>query len=106
MAYPFDITKPQPTPSAEVLAILQSIKDKKYGGKVKSVDNSISYVDDLSETQIKDMKAKNIVCADPGKKYLLYMMDNSGNELKYSCMQRDTESLAKRNRRIICLWQT
>jgi len=29
MAYPFDITKPKPTPSAEVLAILQSIKDKK-----------------------------------------------------------------------------
>ena len=46
------------------------------------------------------MKTKNIVCADPGKKFLLYMMDNSGNELKYSCMQRDTESLAKRNRRI------
>ena len=78
-----------------------SIKDKKYGGKVKTVDNSISYIDDLSETQITDMKTKNIICADPGKKYLLYMMDNSGNELKYSCMQRDTESLAKRNRRII-----
>ena len=28
--------------------------------KVKTVDNSISYVDDLSETQIKDMKTKNI----------------------------------------------
>ena len=27
-------------------------------------------------------------------------MDDEGNELKYSCMQRDTESLAKRNRRI------
>jgi len=29
MAYPFDITKPKPAPSAEVQAILQSIKDKK-----------------------------------------------------------------------------
>lgn len=28
------------------------------------------------------------------------MMDDEGNELKYSCKQRDTESLAKRNRRI------
>lgn len=27
-------------------------------------------------------------------------MDDEGNELKYSCKQRDTESLAKRNRRI------
>jgi len=29
MAYPFDITKPKPTPSAEVLAILETIKEKK-----------------------------------------------------------------------------
>jgi hypothetical protein len=29
MAYPFDITKPKPTPSTEVLAILESIKEKK-----------------------------------------------------------------------------
>jgi phosphoribosylamine-glycine ligase len=42
-----------------------------------------------------------MVSGDPGKKFLLYMMDNDGNELKYSCMQRDTESLAKRNRRIM-----
>jgi hypothetical protein len=28
------------------------------------------------------------------------VMDDEGNELKYSCKQRDTESLAKRNRRI------
>jgi hypothetical protein len=46
------------------------------------------------------LKTKKIVTADPGKLYLLYMMDDEGNELKYSCKQRDTESLAKRNRRI------
>jgi hypothetical protein len=46
------------------------------------------------------IKTKKIITADPGKLYLLYMMDDEGNELKYSCKQRDTESLAKRNRRI------
>jgi hypothetical protein len=29
MAYPFDITKPKPAPSAEVQAILDAIKEKK-----------------------------------------------------------------------------
>jgi hypothetical protein len=77
-----------------------SIKDKKYGGKIKSVDNSIHYIDELSDYQLDILKTKKIVCGDPGKKFLLYMMDDEGNELKYSCMQRDTESLAKRNRRI------
>ena len=47
------------------------------------------------------IKKRKMVCADPGRKFLLYMMDDEGNELKYSCMQRDTESLAKRNRRIM-----
>ncbi len=77
-----------------------SIKDKKYGGKVKTVDNSIHYIDELSNNQLDILKTKKIICGDPGKKYLLYMIDDEGNELKYSCMQRDTESLAKRNRRI------
>jgi hypothetical protein len=76
--------------------------DKKYGtkSKVKEVDTSIPYIDDLSDAQIEILKSKKIVTADPGKLYLLYMMDDEGNELKYSCKQRDTESLAKRNRRI------
>jgi hypothetical protein len=80
----------------------KSMVDKKYGtkSKVKEVDTSIPYIDDLSDAQIEIMKSKKIVTADPGKLYLLYMMDDEGNELKYSCKQRDTESLAKRNRRI------
>jgi hypothetical protein len=75
-----------------------SLKDKKYGGKVKAVDNSIHYIDELSDYQLEILKTKKIVSGDPGKKYLIYMMDDEGNKLKYSCMQRDTESLAKRNR--------
>ena len=62
--------------------------------------NDLPYIEDLSDSQIELMKTKNIVCADPGKKYLLYMMDKDKNVLKYSCMQRDTETLNKRNRRI------
>ena len=47
--------------------------------------------------QIEIMKTKKIITADPGKKYLVYMMDNDRNIVKYSCMQRDTETLCKRN---------
>jgi len=78
----------------------KTLVDKKYGSKVKEVDNSIPYIDDCSEGQLEILKTKKIITADPGKLYLLYMMDDEGNELKYSCKQRDTESLAKRNRRI------
>jgi hypothetical protein len=78
----------------------KTIVDKKYGSKVKEVDTSIPYIDDCSPEQLEVLKTKKIITADPGKLYLLYMMDDEGNKLKYSCKQRDTESLAKRNRRI------
>ena len=78
-----------------------SLKDKKFGSKLKTVSNDIPYIDDLSDYQMEIIKKRKMVTADPGKKFLLYMMDDEGNELKYSCMQRDTESLAKRNRRIM-----
>ena len=78
----------------------KSMVDKKYGSKVKEVDTNIPYIDDCSEAQLEILKNKKIITADPGKLYLLYMLDDEGNELKYSCKQRDTESLAKRNRRI------
>ena len=62
--------------------------------------NDLLYIEDLSDVQLELMQDKKIVCADPGKKYLLYMMDEDRKVVKYSCMQRDTESLCKRNRRI------
>jgi hypothetical protein len=70
---------------------------------IKSNDfpsNDLPYIEDLSDEQIELMKTKKIITADPGKKYLLYMMDKDRNVIKYSCMQRDTETLCKRNRKI------
>ena len=62
--------------------------------------NDLPYIEDLSDEQIELMKTKKIITADPGKKYLLYMMDKDRNVVKYSCMQRDTETLCKRNKKI------
>lgn len=83
-----------------------SIKDKKYGCKVKKEDNpeiknKIPYLEDLSEEQWEILKTQKMVSVDPGKKNLMYMMDDYGNELRYTCMQRDMETLGKRTRRIL-----
>jgi hypothetical protein len=81
--------------------ITDSISNKKYGSRIKTEKNELHYVDDLSTTQFNNLTNKEIITADPGKKSLLYMANKKGNKLKYNCMQRDTESLAKRNRRIM-----
>ena len=78
------------------------LEDKQKSKEVIQFEtSSIPYLDDLNEYQNETLKNKKLVSADPGKKFLLYMMDDDGNELKYSCMQRDTESLLKRNRKIM-----
>lgn len=78
----------------------ESIKDKKRGSSKEElvvVDNDIPHI---SSDNIEEIKSRKIVCADPGKYNLLYMMDENGKKLRYTSKQRDTESLAKRNRRI------
>jgi hypothetical protein len=80
----------------------RTMEDKVYGSKVEQYERPpIPYIDELNDYQNEVLKTKKIITADPGKLYLLYMMDDEGNELKYSCKQRDTETLAKRNRRIM-----
>jgi len=78
-----------------------SIKDKKYGGKTKKIIDEESYIDDLSDEQLENLKNKKIVAGDPGKYNMTYMVDDEGNKLRYTCAQRDTESLAKKNRQIM-----
>jgi hypothetical protein len=77
------------------------VAGKKYGKKVKAVDDNYYYIDDLSKDDIDIMKKRNIVVVDPGKYNLAYMYGDNEKKLRYTCSQRDTESLAKRNRRII-----
>jgi hypothetical protein len=100
-SYSFNFTLQTDGVGCSLLFIRNEYKDKKYGSRIESIKENISYIDDISNEQIEILKSKNIVCADPGRKYLMYMMDGNDNKVKYSCMQRDTESLAKRNRRIV-----
>ena len=59
------------------------------------------YVEDLHEEQLENLKGRNIVGADPGKFNLLYLADGDGKKLRYTAIQRRTESLSKRNQRIL-----
>jgi len=78
----------------------KNYKESKKDNADNFESNDLNYIDDLSDKQIEEFKHKKIVTADPGKKYLLYMMDDENKVLKYSSSQRNMESLNKRNKRI------
>jgi hypothetical protein len=59
------------------------------------------YMEELSGDQLSGFHGRNMVGADPGKFNLLYMADGNGNKLRYTAFQRRTESLSKRNHRIL-----
>ena len=64
-------------------------------------DISIQYVEDLSAEKLADIQCRKIVGGDPGKYSMIYLADAEGNKLRYNAFQRRTESMAKRNTRII-----
>lgn len=78
----------------------KNYKENKKDNANNFESNDLDYIDDLSDEQIEEFKNKKIVTADPGKKYLLYMIDDENKVLKYSSSQRNMESLNTRNKRI------
>jgi len=78
----------------------KNYKENKKENSNNFESNDLHYINDLSDEQMEEFKDKKIVTADPGKKYLLYMIDDEDKVLKYSSGQRSMESLNTRNRRI------
>lgn len=62
---------------------------------------SFQCVEDLSAEKMADIQGRKIVIGDPGKHSMIYLADAEGNELRYIAFQRRTESIAKRNARIM-----
>ena len=88
--------------SCSLLFIRNDLKDKKWGSKVPTlVEQDFHNIEDLSIEQLDDLKPRNIVGCDPGKRSLVYMMDDNGNKLQYTAPQRKRESKAKTNQRIL-----
>ena len=85
-----------------LLFIRKDLKDKKWGSKVPASPEQDFYnIEDLSNEQLDELKPRNIVGCDPGKRSLVYMMDSNGNKLQYTAPERKIESKAKCNQRIL-----
>ena len=85
-----------------LLFIRKDLKDKKWGSRTPILQEQDFYnIEDLSKEQLDTLKERNIVGCDPGKRSLVYMMDNNGNKLQYTAPQRKRESKAKTNQRIL-----
>ena len=85
-----------------LLFIRKDLKDKKWGSKVPTLpEQDFHNVEDLSKEQLEELKPRNIVGCDPGKRSLVYMMDGNGNKLQYTAPQRKIESKTKCNQRIL-----
>jgi hypothetical protein len=85
-----------------LLFIRKDLKDKKWGSKVPALPEQDFYsIEDLSKEQLDELKPRNIVGCDPGKRSLVYMMDSNGQKLQYTAPQRKIESKAKCNQRIL-----
>ncbi len=88
--------------SCSLLFIRKDLKDKKWGSKVPTLPEQDFYnIEELSIEQLEELEPRNIVGCDPGKRSLVYMMDNKGNKLEYTAPQRKRESKAKTNQRIL-----
>jgi len=85
-----------------LLFIRKDLKDKKWGSRVPLLqEQDFHTIEDLSKEQLDNLKGRNIVGCDPGKRSLVYMMDKNGNKLQYTSPQRKRESKAKTNQRIL-----
>jgi hypothetical protein len=88
------------------VAVSLNFVHKEYTGKktcpncCTEEDDSYAYVDQLSDSDMEIMKGRNIVGCDPGKFSMVYMSDGT-SKLRYNAFQRRTESMAKRNQRIL-----
>jgi len=88
--------------SCSLLFIRKDLKDKKWGSRVPTLPaQDFHNIEDLSIEQLKEVEPRNIVGCDPGKRSLVYMMDDKGNKLQYTAPQRKRESKAKTNQRIL-----
>ena len=88
--------------SCSLLFIRKDLKDKKWGSRVPTLQEQDFYnIEDLSTEQLTELAPRNIIGCDPGKRSLVYMMDDKGNKLQYTAPQRKRESKAKTNQRIL-----
>ena len=88
--------------SCSLLFIRKDCKGEENKNKqINSLDYDYISIEELDNQQLENLKPRNIVGLDPGKRSLVYMIDGQGNKLQYTAPQRKKESMAKRNQQIL-----
>ena len=88
--------------SCSLLFIRKDCKGEENKNKqVNSEDFEYISIEELDKQQLENLKPRNIVGLDPGKRSLVYMIDGLGNKLQYTAPQRKKESMTKRNQIIL-----
>ena len=73
-------------------------ENKKWGSKIPVVEEKeYPQLESLDDQIIEELKPRKIIGCDPGKRSLVYMVDEEGNKLQYTAPQKKIESKAKRN---------
>ena len=73
-------------------------ENKKWGSKIPVVEEKeYPQLESLDDQIIEELKPRKIIGCDPGKRSLVYMVDEEGNKLQYTAPQKRIESKAKRN---------
>ena len=88
--------------SCSLLFIRKDCKGEENKNKqINSEDFEYISIEELDNQQLDNLKSRNIVGCDPGKRSLVYMMDGEGNKLQFTAPQRKKESMATRNQVIL-----
>jgi hypothetical protein len=74
------------------------VENKKWGSKITFIEEKeYPKLEEIDNDIIKELKHRKIVGCDPGKRSLVYMVDEQGNKLQYTAPQKRIESKSKRN---------
>lgn len=88
--------------SCSLLFIRKDLVGKKWGSKIsQQPEQEFHNIEDLSKEQLDQLKDRNVIGCDPGKRSLVYMIDKNRNKLQYTSPQKMRESKSKCNKRIL-----
>lgn len=88
--------------SCSLLFIRKDLVGKKWGSKIpQQQEQEFHNVEDLTKEQLDQLKDRNVIGCDPGKRLLVYMIDKDGNKLQYTSPQKMRENKSKCNKRIL-----
>ena len=90
--------------SCSLIFIRKDLRNEKINSKKLKWDEPENYVklEQFTDDQLINIRTNyNIVGCDPGKRNLVYMVDDKGNKLQYTSQQRRFESKSSRCKQIL-----